>query len=410
MLAVWRVHGFDVVLREAWERGILLCGTSAGMICWFEAGVTDSFGPQLEGMRDLLGFLPGSACPHYDGEERRRPVYRELVDAGFPPGYAADDDAALYFVGTELREAVSLREGTQVRIASSPVGRRRSRHGSSRETRRGDLHRERQREDDRRLGIGRGSVSRIYELDALHHGPNWAEPTLEEFRARVEPVVRVGVLGDRRRVPRKARRSRARAEPIIVVWLDLPLHVWLPRLVRRTARRVIQPRGTLDGNRERLRDVAASDRTPSSSMRFATTGDRGDVRRGARTLSTRAPSHSAVRWTTSSRTPARPELREPRLQHAVRARSGSGARRRRDRRGSIRNHQNAILGNGSQPFSRRSPLPPGGGRNGCRSGTCPGAPYGFGSLSFIRGRRACASRRGGGCALRSPRPRARTRR
>ena len=108
-LAIWRVHGFDQVLREAWERGILLCGWSAGMICWFEAGVTDSFGPQLNGMRDGLSFLPGSACPHYDGDERRRPVYQELVANGFPPGYAADDDAALHFVGTELLEVVSTR-------------------------------------------------------------------------------------------------------------------------------------------------------------------------------------------------------------------------------------------------------------------------------------------------------------
>jgi len=113
MLAIWRVHGFDAVLREAWERGVLLCGTSAGMICWFEAGVTDSFGPELAPMHDLLGFLPGSACPHYDGEERRRPMYRKLVDEGFPPGYAADDDAALHFVGTELQEAVCVREGTR---------------------------------------------------------------------------------------------------------------------------------------------------------------------------------------------------------------------------------------------------------------------------------------------------------
>ena len=86
MLAVWRVHGFDEILREAWEHGIVLAGSSAGMICWFEAGVTDSFGPQLEGMRDGLGFLAGSACPHYDGEERRRPVYQELVAGGFPAG------------------------------------------------------------------------------------------------------------------------------------------------------------------------------------------------------------------------------------------------------------------------------------------------------------------------------------
>src|SRR2546427_272407 len=80
----------DRLLREAWVNGVVLWGASAGMICWFEAGVTDSFGPQLEGM-DCLGFLPGSACPHYDGEERRRPRYRELIDGGFPEGVAADD-------------------------------------------------------------------------------------------------------------------------------------------------------------------------------------------------------------------------------------------------------------------------------------------------------------------------------
>ena len=113
MLAIWRAHGFDRLLREAWERDILLCGWSAGMICWFEAGVTDSFGPRLTGMRDLLGFLPGSACPHYDSEEGRRPMYQELVANGFPPGYAADDDVALHFVGTELREVVATRAGVR---------------------------------------------------------------------------------------------------------------------------------------------------------------------------------------------------------------------------------------------------------------------------------------------------------
>jgi dipeptidase E len=107
MLAVWRVHGFDRVLREAWESGVVLFGWSAGMICWFEAGVTDSFGPQLEGMRDGLGLLPGSACPHYDGEERRRPVYTALVANGFPPGIALDDTAAARYDGTELQEVVA---------------------------------------------------------------------------------------------------------------------------------------------------------------------------------------------------------------------------------------------------------------------------------------------------------------
>jgi dipeptidase E len=113
MLAIWRVHGFDAILREAWESGVLLFGASAGMICWFEAGVTDSFGPQLEGMRDGLGFLAGSACPHYDGEELRRPRYRELVDGGFPNGIAADDGVGLHFVGAELHEVVACRPGAR---------------------------------------------------------------------------------------------------------------------------------------------------------------------------------------------------------------------------------------------------------------------------------------------------------
>jgi dipeptidase E len=111
MLAIWRAHGFDELLHEAWERGIVLFGASAGMICWFEAGVTDSFGPQLEGMRDGLGFLEGSACPHYDGEARRRPRYRELVDAGFPEGVAADDGVGLHYLGTELHRVVTCRPG-----------------------------------------------------------------------------------------------------------------------------------------------------------------------------------------------------------------------------------------------------------------------------------------------------------
>ena len=113
MLAIWRAHRFDQILLEAWEAGVVLTGWSAGMICWFEAGVTDSFGPQLEGMRDGLGFLPGSACPHYDGEGERRPVYSRLVGEGFPAGLAADDCVALRFDGTELAEVVSSRAGSR---------------------------------------------------------------------------------------------------------------------------------------------------------------------------------------------------------------------------------------------------------------------------------------------------------
>lgn len=112
-LAIWRTHGVDRALRSAWEAGIVLAGSSAGMICWFEASITDSFGPSLAPLHDGLGFLPGSACPHYDGEERRRPVYREAVARGLAPGYAADDLVGLHFRGTELSEVVTAREGSR---------------------------------------------------------------------------------------------------------------------------------------------------------------------------------------------------------------------------------------------------------------------------------------------------------
>ena len=110
MLAIWRVHGIDELLREAWEQGIVLWGASAGMICWWEHGVTDSFGPNLAAL-DCLGFLPGSACPHYDGEPARRPRYHELFDGGLAPGIAADDGVALHYEGTELVEIVTCRPG-----------------------------------------------------------------------------------------------------------------------------------------------------------------------------------------------------------------------------------------------------------------------------------------------------------
>jgi dipeptidase E len=98
LLAVWRAHGLDAILREALAAGVVLCGISAGMNCWFEASVTDSFGPELAPLHDGLGLLAGSACPHYDGEPQRRPAYRALVDAGtLAAGYAADDGAALCF-------------------------------------------------------------------------------------------------------------------------------------------------------------------------------------------------------------------------------------------------------------------------------------------------------------------------
>jgi len=127
-LAVWRLHGVDVALRAAWERGAVLGGVSAGANCWFECSVTDSFGAGLDPLHDGLALLSGSFCPHYDGEELRRPVYRELVDGDFPAGYAADDCAAIHFVGTELREVVASREGARgyrvERGAETPIAAR----------------------------------------------------------------------------------------------------------------------------------------------------------------------------------------------------------------------------------------------------------------------------------------------
>jgi len=111
MLAIWRVHGVDELVREALERGVVLSGSSAGGICWFEHGVTDSFGPQLDRM-ECLGFLPGSFCPHWDDEELRKPRYRELLKDGLPGGFAADAGVGLRFVEGELREVVACDEGS----------------------------------------------------------------------------------------------------------------------------------------------------------------------------------------------------------------------------------------------------------------------------------------------------------
>ena len=114
LLAVWRLHGLDSLLRTAYERGAVLCGVSAGMNCWFEGSTTDSFGPTIRSLPDGLGFLPGSACPHYDAHPERRPLFRRLVDSGgLPAGWAADDFAALHFRDGELIQAVAWRDEAQ---------------------------------------------------------------------------------------------------------------------------------------------------------------------------------------------------------------------------------------------------------------------------------------------------------
>ncbi|MBT2662774.1 peptidase E [Bacillus sp. ISL-45] len=109
LLALWKEWGLDVILRKAWQHGRIMAGVSAGSICWFEEGVTDSFGSGLEPLK-TLGFLKGSNCPHYDGEEERRPAYQRFVGSRrIKGGYAADDGAAMHFIDEELIKAVSSR-------------------------------------------------------------------------------------------------------------------------------------------------------------------------------------------------------------------------------------------------------------------------------------------------------------
>src|SRR3954465_6943871 len=110
LLAIWRAHGLDAILREAWERGVVLCGISAGSMCWFSSGVTKGFG--LPRAVEGLGFLPASNSVHHRSEPERRPCFHEAVRSeAVPPGYSVDDGVGLLFEGTDLVETVSARAG-----------------------------------------------------------------------------------------------------------------------------------------------------------------------------------------------------------------------------------------------------------------------------------------------------------
>ena len=124
MVAVWRVHGIDEILRKAWHAGIVLAGSSAGGICWFEGGTTDSFGVRLRAFTDGLGMLAGSFCPHYNSEQERRPLYRRLVaDGTLPDGVACDDGAGAHYVDETLAELVADRpEANAYRVAADGAG------------------------------------------------------------------------------------------------------------------------------------------------------------------------------------------------------------------------------------------------------------------------------------------------
>lgn len=116
--AIWKAQGIDVVLRQAWDRGIVLGGASAGSLCWFEEGTTDSRPKELTTVQ-CLGFLKGSHSPHYDREPARRPLYQKLIGSGqMKPGYACDNDAGIYFEDNEVRRVMSTRADAKVYYVS----------------------------------------------------------------------------------------------------------------------------------------------------------------------------------------------------------------------------------------------------------------------------------------------------
>lgn len=109
-IALWKTHGIDVVLKKAWEKGVVLSGPSAGAICWFEEGLSDSR-PANYSVVKGLGFLKGSNCPHYHTEANRRPLYLKMIEEGkLSPGYACDETAGLYFEGTQLKRVITQNE------------------------------------------------------------------------------------------------------------------------------------------------------------------------------------------------------------------------------------------------------------------------------------------------------------
>lgn len=108
MLAIWKAWSLDTILVEAWKKGIILCGISAGSICWFEQGLTDSFSSTEYREMDCLGLIKGSNCPHYNNEKGRRETYKDLIKTKvLKSGIDVDDCAALHYVNGELKKNIS---------------------------------------------------------------------------------------------------------------------------------------------------------------------------------------------------------------------------------------------------------------------------------------------------------------
>lgn len=111
LLGAWKAHGLDEILAECWRKGVVLCGLSAGSLCWFSEAVT-AFHGEPERVQGL-GLLPYSNCVHYNGEPERRVGYQRMVAEGMVDGYAAEDGAALHFVGNDLDRVIASRPGAK---------------------------------------------------------------------------------------------------------------------------------------------------------------------------------------------------------------------------------------------------------------------------------------------------------
>jgi len=124
LLAMWRLHGIDLAMREAWQAGVVLTGVSTGSICWHSGGTTDSFGIQLRPVTDGLALVPFSNGVHYDSEDQRRPVYQSLIaDGTLAPGYATEDGTGVLYRGSGFAEAVTEEAGkTAYYVDRSPDG------------------------------------------------------------------------------------------------------------------------------------------------------------------------------------------------------------------------------------------------------------------------------------------------
>ena len=123
LLAVWRAHGLDEILREVWQAGVVLAGVSAGSLCWHAGGTTDSFGPELRPVTNGLGFLPYGNGVHYDSEPGRRPLMHRLVSDGtWDKAFCTDDGVGLVYEGTELVEAVTEVPGKGAYVVTASEG------------------------------------------------------------------------------------------------------------------------------------------------------------------------------------------------------------------------------------------------------------------------------------------------